>query len=422
MNPAIITILILVAAVVLFLTEWVPLKSTVLLVTISLVLFGIIDGKTAISGLANSNVVLICGMCVIGAALFNTGMAYKIGNLITYVAKSERQIVLGIMLICGALSAFLSNTGAVAVLIPIVMGVSAKSKIKPSKLMIPLMIAAGLGGSITLIGSPPNMIVNDALISFSDGAMKFGFFEYSKVGIPLLVGGILYILFAGLKLLPNRDSSNEFINKEVDYSRVPTWKQYLSLIILIVTVLGMVFEDAIGVPLYITSTFGAVVLVLTKVVTEKEAVQSFEVTAVFLVAFMLPLATALEKTGAGELIASTLLTYVGNGSSVVLTGTLWLIAAVLTQFMSNTATAALLAPIGTSIAATLGADPRAVLMAIFIGSSCAFMTPVAMPCSTMVLQPGGYKFKDYVKTGLPLFFICFVISMILLSIFYPFYP
>ncbi|WP_051153139.1 SLC13 family permease [Lacrimispora indolis] len=204
-----------------------------------------------------------------------------------------------------------------------------------------------------------------------------------------MAGGILYILLAGHKLLPNKDSSNEFINKEMDYSNVPAWKQYLSLIILVIAVLGMVFEDSIGIPLYITSTVGAVILVLAKVVSEKEAVQSFEITAVFLVAFMLPLATALEKTSTGELIANTLITYVGNGSSIVLTGTLWLVAAVLTQFMSNTATAALLAPIGTSIAATLGADPRAVLMAIFIGSSCAFMTPVAMPCSTMVLQPGN---------------------------------
>ena len=99
-----------------------------------------------------------------------------------------------------------------------------------------------------------------------------------------------------------------------------------------------------------------------------------------------------------------------------------MLSCVLTNFMSNTATTALLVPISVSIATGMGADPRAVLMATVIGGSCAYATPIGMPANTMVLSAGGYKFKDYVKSGLPLIVVSTIISLIILPIFYPFFP
>ena len=99
-----------------------------------------------------------------------------------------------------------------------------------------------------------------------------------------------------------------------------------------------------------------------------------------------------------------------------------MLCCVLTNFMSNTATTALMAPIAVSIAQGMGADPRAVLMACVIGGSCAYATPIGMPANTMVVGLGGYKFKDYVKSGLPLILVSFAICMILLPILFPFYP
>ncbi len=138
---------------------------------------------------------------------------------------------------------------------------------------------------------------------------------------------------------------------------------------------------------------------------------------------MLSVATAMEKTGAGKLIADTVVGSMGeHPNAVVLCAVLYLISNVLTQFMSNTAAAALLAPIGISIAQSIGADPKPVLMAIGIAASMAFATPMATPPNTLVLGPGGFTFNDYVKVGLPLCIVTFIASVIIIPIFWPFFP
>ena len=143
---------------------------------------------------------------------------------------------------------------------------------------------------------------------------------------------------------------------------------------------------------------------------------------IFLFGGTLSLATALEETGAGATIAHGIIAALGeNVSPMVLLAVLFLIACILTNIMSNTATTSLLVPIGLSIATQLGADPRAVLMAIVIGGSCAYASPVGMPANTMVFSIGGYKFTDYIKSGLPLILVSGIVSIIFLPILFPFY-
>ncbi len=131
----------------------------------------------------------------------------------------------------------------------------------------------------------------------------------------------------------------------------------------------------------------------------------------------------LLKTGAGILIADKIVGIMGsNPSPIVLLLVIFVVTCVLTNFMSNTATTALMVPIAVSLAESLNADPRAVVIATVIAGSCAYATPIGMPANTMVVGVGGYKFKDYVKSGLPLILVSFVLCMILLPILYPFYP
>ena len=144
---------------------------------------------------------------------------------------------------------------------------------------------------------------------------------------------------------------------------------------------------------------------------------------IFLFGGTLSLATAIEKTGAGKLIANTVINSAGKDvSPFVLLVVVFTIACILTNFMSNTATTALLVPVSISIATGMGADPRAVIMATVIGGSCAYSTPIGMPANTMVLGPGGYNFTDYVKAGFPLQIIAAIVSFVLLPIFFPFFP
>jgi solute carrier family 13 (sodium-dependent dicarboxylate transporter), member 2/3/5 len=420
MSPITITLIILAFMTVMFVTEKLPLAVTAMLSTILLVLTGILDPNEAFAGFVNSNVILFVAMFIVGAALFQTGMASKVGSIVTKFAKTERQLIFSVMLVVGLLSSVLSNTGTAAVLLPVVIGISAKSGFRRSRLLLPLIFAAAIGGNISLIGAPGNMIANSAMQQL-DGS-SFEFFEFAKIGIPMLIGGIIYFVTFGYKLLPDRETEEEYEAKEKDYSDVPKWKQNTALIVMIATVLAMVFEDQIGIKLYISGAVGALILVITGVMSEKQAYQSIDMSTIFLFGGTLPMATALEKTGAGAYIANNVASLLGsNPQPIVMLIVLFLVSCVMTNFMSNTATTALLVPIGVSIAQSIGADPKAVLVAIVIGGSCAYATPMGMPANTMVYGPGGYKFNDYVKAGLPLILVSFIISVVLIPIFYPFF-
>ncbi|HBO38589.1 MAG TPA: cation transporter, partial [Pasteurellaceae bacterium] len=236
-----------------------------------------------------------------------------------------------------------------------------------------------------------------------------------------------YFALLGYKFLPNTQNlsieDSIYHGEKKDYSHIPTWKQNLSLFILIGTLVAMVLEDFIGVKLYISACVGAILLVLTGVMTEKQAYKSIDSQVIFLFGGTLALATALKDTGAGADIANTIIGLLGQKPNpFILLSTIFIISCILTNFMSNTATTALLAPISLSIANQLGADPRSVLMATVIGASCAYATPIGMPANTMVLSIGGYKFMDYVKAGVPLIIVSTITALILLPIFFPFFP
>lgn len=412
----------LVFAILMFVWEKVPLAVTSMVVCVALVLTGVLDLKQAFAGFIDSNVILFVAMFIVGGALFETGMANKVGGVITHFAKTEKQLIFIIMVVVGVMSGFLSNTGTAAVLIPVVIGVAAKSGFTRSRLLMPLVFAAALGGNLSLIGAPGNLIAQSALQNIGSG---FGFFEYAKVGLPMLVCGILYFLTIGYKFLPNNSNSSEVgsIGEQRDYSHVPRWKQILSLVVLIATILGMIFEKQTGISLTVAGCIGALVLVITGVLTEKQAYKAIDSQTIFIFGGTLALAKALEMTGAGKLVADQVIGLLGNNSSpFMLLVVVFALSVVMTNFMSNTATVALLVPVSLSIAAGMGADPRAVLMATVIGSSCAYATPIGMPANMMVLSAGGYKFVDYAKSGIPLIIVSTIVSLILLPILFPFHP
>ena len=402
MSAATITLLFLLFAVVMFVFEKIPLGVTSMIVCIGLVVTGVLDIKTAFAGFIDSNVILFVAMFIVGGALFETG-------------------IVAIMVIVGLMSGVLSNTGTAAVLIPVVIGIAAKSGYARSKLLMPLVFAAAMGGNLSLIGAPGNLIAQSAL---GEIGMSFGFFEYAIVGLPILAAGILFYATLGMKLLPNHPvSDDDSFGGEQDFSNVPKWKQVLSLVILVLTLLGMIFEKQIGIKLCITGCIGALALILTGVISEKDALKSIDLKTIFLFGGTLSLASALDKTGAGAEIANIVIGALGeNPSPFVLTLVVFLLCCVMTNFMSNTATTALMVPICLSIAQGMGADPRAVLMACVIGGSCAYATPIGMPANTMVVSAGGYTFKDYAKAGLPLILIATVVSMVILPIAFPFFP
>ena len=426
MTDAGITLMVLGVVALLFVTEIIPLAITAMGGAIALGTLGVIKTNVVFSGLSNGTVVLFAGMFVVGAAMFHTGLAQKIGESVVRMAgKSENGLMAGVMIIAAAISSVSSNTGTTAALMPVVIGICAIAKIPASRQLIPLAYGAGLGGIITLIGTPPNIIASGALKAA--GLRPFGFLEFAWIGIPLTIAGIIYMLLVGKYLLPKETVSSDIeideeAMKEATAGTTDPSKMWITAAVLIGVVIVMAL-DLKAFPLEMAAVTAALILVLTKCLSEKQAYRGIDWVTIFLFAGMMPIATAMDKSGAGKLIADQVVGAMGGSPSpMVVTGALFALSCGLTQVMSNTACTALLAPIGISIAASLGASPHAVLMAICVASSCAFATPVGTPPNTLVLGPGGYKFMDYVKAGTGLVLVCFVVSLIVIPMVWPFFP
>lgn len=419
--PAIVTLVILGIAAVLFITELIPLAVTSMCIPIALTATGVISANDAFSGLSNSNVVLFAGMFVVGGALFETGVAKLIGDFVVKIAHgSEAIMMLGVMIFTATLSSVLSNTGTVAVMLPVCIGIADAGGFARGRLLLPLAMMASLGGMISLVGTPPNNTVT--MVLADAGYRPFGFFEFAWIGVPLTIAGIIYLMTIGKKLLPKttgKVDDSHVHNVELAHKKQPKSKQIISTAILLACVVIMATEIA---PLHIAAVAGAMLAVITGCISEKEAYNSIDWTTIFLFAGTLSLATALDQTGAGKMIADAVIGLVGESTSpYVLMTACFILSAGLTQFMSNTASCALLAPIGLHIAAGMGASPHAILMTIGIAASAAFATPIATPPNTLVLGPGGLKFMDYVKIGLPLLLITYIGCLLIIPRVWPFY-
>ena len=422
MSPAIKCLILLAVVALLFVTELIPLAITAVGAAIACGLLGLIPAKQVFSGLSNSTVVLFAGMFVVGASMFYTGLAQQIGGVVVKMCGTgENSLMFGLMLVGTVLSAVLSNTGTAACLLPVALGICSAAKIPASRQLMPLAFACGWGGIITMVGTPPNIIATGAMSAA--GLETFGFFEFAWIGIPVSIAGMLYMMFVGKYLLPNKQlDADQDIEQEIEANETSKSKQMVSGIILLAVVLVMALGIK-GITLEMAAIIGALLCVLTGCLTEKQAYASIDWVTIFLFAGMMPVSAAMDKTGAGKLIAEWTVGLMGGSPSpLVVTAILFILSCGLTQFMSNTASSALLCPIGLAISQNLGADPKAVLMAIAVAASCAFATPVGTPPNTLVLGPGGYRFMDYVKAGTGLVIVCFVVSLVVIPIVWPFFP
>jgi anion transporter len=427
MSGAFITMSILVGVAILFFTEKIPIAATALLVPVCLSLFGILDPIVAFSYLGNKWCIIFLAMFMIGEAVFRTGFSTVIGEFtVKKAGKNPVKLMAFIMIVIGLMSAFLSNTGATAVFVPIVMGVAVSAGISPKKLLMPMAFASSLGGTLTLVGTPPNGVIA-SLIDETDSLTQFGFFEYGKVGIILFIVSIVYMVLFGHKLLPGGEIKEGMddiaitdISEIPEISEIPGQelrrdKMWIAVTVFVFVIIAM----ATGIiELQTAGILGAILCIVTGCITMDEAFDSVNWTSIFVFAGLLPLSVAMTKTGATEMIAEWSTGLVSTPIGVLIV--IYLITAVLTNFMSNMVATAMVAPIGLAIAQTLEFSPYPILMGACMAASACFLTPIATPPNTIVLGPGDYKFMDYFKAGWPLQVISFVVCMIAIPILFPF--
>jgi len=447
MSSAFITIGILVGVIILFFTEIIPIAATALLVPVLLSLFGILDADIAFSYLGNKWCIIFLALFMIGEAVFRTGLSTVIGEFtVKKAGKNPIKLMGFIMIAVGLMSAFLSNTGSTAVFIPIVLGVAASADINPKKLLMPMAFASSLGGTLTLVGTPPNGVIASVIdesnkqLLLADGMqeealVQFGFFEYGKVGIILFIVGLVYMVIFGHKLLPGKSLANDLATTNIlpfsdnlnilDVSskktrKLKSWILVVVFIFVIVTLdngitefqrvamLGVSFFIAIVcitskeafaitdnfalinnsktsanqnkelrkdkmwiavivfisvivtmatgvIELQTAGVLGAVLCIATGCITMEEAFDSVSWTAIFVFAGLLPLSKAMGETGATEMIAELTVGMVSSPIGVLVV--IYLLTAVLTNFMSNMVATAMIAPIGLAIAQSLNFSP-----------------------------------------------------------------
>lgn len=610
---------IILAALVLFASDVLRLDLVALLALLALALTGILTPEEAVAGFANPVVLMIAGLFIVGEGLYQSGVAARIARLpARFAGSSETRLLVSIMVIVALLSAVMSSTGTVAVMLPVVMGLAWERGINPSRLLIPVATASLLGGMLTLIGTPPNIVVSQALAA--TGREPFHFFSFTPVGAVMLIIGLGFMLLLGRRMLPDRqgpagrtrgagdttvsDLANVYALPEtLARARVPAnsplvgarlrdadlrgrygvtiadirerapkarltaslrpARTYLArpvlpdtqlaagnilllhgrpesvtamleaegleplppvadapalpkdvgLVEVLLTprsnLLGSSIRDArfrdkfrvtvlavrrLGEPLQedlrratlrfgdtllvkgpwrniqqlqaehhdfvvasrpreleeagrplsraplaaiimlgmlAVMTFGilapvvavilaAVAMVLGRVVRIEDAYRAIHWESVVLIAAVLPLATALEKTGGIVLIVETIAGAVGHRGPLVVLAALFILTSGLSQVISNTATAVLLAPIAVGLAVGLDAAPEPFLMAIAVAASTAFATPVASPVNVLVLGPGGYRFGDFLRIGLLLQLFIFAATLIVVPLLFPF--
>ncbi len=422
MSPATLTILILICAVASFLLEKIPVNMTVMLTMIALVLTRLVTPKEAVAGFASTTILMLIGVVIVGSALFETGVCDKIAAMVTRYAKTERQMIMAILILASIMSAGLSNSGTVAVFIPIIMGICTSTGFSLSKLLMSAFLGSMAGGRLTLVGDAAiNVLIGDQI---KELGYPFGFFEISKIGLPLTIIMLLYMYFIGYKMLPDIKMSgmDDGLFTSSEPKTAPFWKQAVSVAVLLAVFVGMTFENQTGIPSYMVAIIGAVADVLFGIFTEKQAYQLVSIKTVILLGGMTPLATALKNTGAAQQIADLLITIIGGSTNVYfITVVIFLLTMVMTQFMSNVVTVTLLMPIVIAIAGTIGVIPSALIMVLGIASTMSILSPIACPPANLIYSYGGYKFSDYLKSNIGMALVFLVACVAIIPLIWPFY-
>ena len=563
------TLVILAISAVFFAMGKVRSDLVALCALVALLLTGILTPQEALSGFSNSVVIMMVGLFVVGGAIVQTGLAKKAsGKLMTLADGNELRLFLLLMVVTAVIGAFVSNTGTVALMMPIVVSLAQKGGIKASRLLMPLAFASSMGGMLTLIGTPPNLVIQEALTEAGYEPLKF--FSFLPVGVVCIIVGIVVLLplskrflsgnekkegskksrrktlsklmeeyqladnlsvftvesgsLAADKTLAELDIHHRYgltvlevrrikkshtrLMKDVeqklagpntmlttgdiiyisgnkesaarlaeDLKLNAASSQNLTIydigiaeVVLMhsARLCGKSIKDSgvrrmynvnvLGVQRggdYITDNLadlklreGDILLIqgrwknIARIANEAEGIvvigqpleEAAHVTLDYkaplaaantlpvyrLIAAMLPMSGALEKTGASSMVARLLADNLGEASPYALLAGIYFTTSCLTMFISNTATAVLMSPIALTSAMTIGVSPYPMLFAVTLGASMCFASPFSTPPNALVMQAGGYSFMDYIKVGLPLQIIIGLVMIGVLPLIFPF--
>lgn len=420
MDKSTIALIIMAITILLFVTEMIPLAVTAMGASLAMAITGCIKYGDAVSGFSAPVTHMIAGMLVVGDAVFETGLAKRIGDWLqnSMFAKNEKALLTAVALICLVMSAFLSNSATIATFIPIVAVIAAAShgKIQGKHIVIVAGMAAAFGGGATLVGSTAQL-VGQAIMTKS-GVKPMEIFTLSKLMVPLCVVFMIYVWLAYPWIKKVLGDMEETIpaSQQEDVKEVVEWKIWLSGIVIVLCITGFVLEVW---NVAIIALTAATILIATNCIGYKKAMRNLDWNTLMIIGASQGFALGLDKSGAGKIIATTLINWCGGpeASAMVLLTVIVLVANVLTNFMSNTALVAMLLPIVIPMSSQLGVSAETFCIGVIIASNTAISTPIATPAVTQTLVC-GYRYNDFVKIGGPINIIIAILTVIGLPIIY----
>ena len=436
----VLTLLVLAAVVAALIWDKVRSDVVALAGAAFLLMTGVVRPVEVQAAFASPAIIALASLFVIAYAMELSGLLDAAIRRVVLLCKRVGTAGLWILIgLAGSASAFLNNTPIVVLSAPVVRDVANSLGRSPKCYLIPLSYAAVLGGCCTLIGTSTNLLVND--MAMVAGQPRFGIFEITPAGLMVAAAGGLYLLLFSTRLVKSGDGgpkastseaahaaesfrepglaggligSAEPFAKQVD---LQPWPALLSSLIFV----GVVTLAALNVaPIAACAFAGAVLLILLRVITPNEAYSGLRPEVLMLIAGMVVLGIALDETGLASSATALLLGSMDGMSPLLALIILYGTTLFATEILSNATVAVLFTPVAVSMAEAFAVSPRPFLVAVMIAGSAAFATPFGYQTNVIVYQMGGYNYLDFVKVGIPLNLITWVVGIIAIQMYFPF--
>jgi di/tricarboxylate transporter len=416
---------------------WDKLRSDIVALAGAAVLLvtGVVRPVEVQSAFASPAIIALASLFVIAYAMELSGLLDAAIRRVTVLCRRIGKAGLWILIgLCGSASAFLNNTPVVVIAAPVVRDVSRSLGLSPKRFLIPLSYAAVLGGCCTLIGTSTNLLVNDMAVVA--GQPRFGIFEITPVGVAVALAGGLYLLLFTHRLVPSVDEAAETSSQIRDVTEpglaggqignalsfaedapLRPARALASATVFVAVIALAAFNVA---PIAACAFGGAVLLILLRVITADEAYSGLRPDVLMLIAGMVVLGIALDVTGLASAVTDWLIFSLDGLSPLLALVIIYGATLFATELLSNATVAVLFTPIAVSLAEALQVSPRPFLVAVMIAGSAAFATPFGYQTNVLVYQMGSYNYLDFVRIGIPLNFITWVVGVTAIQYYFPF--
>lgn len=387
---------------------------------------GVMGSGDIYNVLSSSSLHLMVIICMFSGMIAATGLDVVIGDVVdratsSQTGKKKEMMIFAIVYLCsGLVSTVLQNSYVALAFLPVLKSIARKNRISLSKLVLFVIFATTLGGAITLIGTPTNVYANTALEEA--GLELFGMLDFAWVGIPIFIVGGIYMIIMNRWCTSYDDFGEEVVEQKLTSAQKN--KQKVVGIAFVVFVAALVLKSLgiISVDPNFVGYAMVALAVLTTIVSPKEAMSSLDAPMILFCAGINLMIAVMNQSGLGDLFGTAIISVIGESRNLYLiTAVLCIGASIATQFMNNMACAGMLAPVGISIANTLGANPQAIVLAIAIGAGCSYLTPIASGTNQTMMIFTKLKFQDFAKFGWPLLIITWILCVAILPQVFPFF-